>query len=191
MSKFALYNIVLKDIKEGSRTFEYVLESEYFAKIDSPEVQKGSLLATVKVQKKNESYELNFLVEGIVSIPCNRCLDDMEQVIRHNDKIQVKFGAGFSEENEIVIVPEAEGSINVAWFIYEFIILNIPIKHVHAPGECNKTMVTKLKRHITRNKDDVEDNSLFEVDDDDDISTEDTQVDPRWDNLQNINFDNN
>jgi uncharacterized metal-binding protein YceD (DUF177 family) len=103
----------------------------------------------------------------------------------------VKFGAGFSEENEIVIVPEAEGSINVAWFIYEFIILNIPIKHVHAPGECNKTMVTKLKRHITRNKDDVEDNSLFEVDDDDDISTEDTQVDPRWDNLQNINFDNN
>ena len=54
-------------------------------------------------------------------------------------------------------------------------------------------MVDKLKRHITRQKDDTEDDDLFENEDDfeDDSAIEETQVDPRWDNLQQINFDNN
>ena len=99
----------------------------------------------------------------------------------------MKFGDKFSEEDEIVIVPESEGAINVAWFLYEFILLNIPLKHVHAPGECNKTMVTKLKRHITRSKDDDE----VDVElDDEDIEIDDSPIDPRWEGLQNI-LDNN
>ena len=192
MSKFGQYNIVLKDIAEEVRVCEFDLDDVYFKKIDSPEVQKGLVKAKVSVQKKTAVFELSFKLEGTVLIPCNRCLDDMEQYIKHDEKIQVKFGSSYSEENEIVVVPESEGSINIAWFLYEFIVLNIPIKHVHLPGECNKNMVDKLKRHITRQKDDTEDNTLFEVDDDDDASsTEDSHADPRWESLQNINFDNN
>ncbi|OJV36271.1 MAG: hypothetical protein BGO29_03705 [Bacteroidales bacterium 36-12] len=193
MSKFGLYNIVLKDITDSSvRVFEFDLNDEYFAKIDSPEVKKGQIKAEVFVQKRITTYELNIKLDGFIIIPCNRCLDEMEQPIRYDDKIEVKFGKNFSEENEIVIVPEADGSINIAWFLYEFIVLNIPIKHVHLPGECNKGMVDKLKRHITRQKDDEEDNDLFDIetDDDDSIDT-DEPIDPRWGSLQNINFDNN
>ncbi len=191
MSKFGQYNIILKEIVDGVRVFEFDLDDTYFAKIDSPEVKKGKVKAKVSVQKKIATYELAFKLEGIILIPCNRCLDDMEQAIKHEEKIEVKFGSTYAEENEIVVVPEAEGSINIAWFLYEFIVLNIPIKHVHPPGECNKTMVDKLKRHITRQKDDTEDNGLFDVDDDDVSIEEDVQVDPRWESLQNINFDNN
>ena len=193
MSKFGLYNIVLKDITDSSvRMFEFDLNDEYFAKIDSPEVKKGQIKAEVFVQKRITTYELNIKLDGFIIIPCNRCLDEMEQPIRYDDKIEVKFGKNFSEENEIVIVPEADGSINIAWFLYEFIVLNIPIKHVHLPGECNKGMVDKLKRHITRQKDDEEDNDLFDIEtDDDDAIDTDEPIDPRWGSLQNINFDNN
>lgn len=188
MSKFGLYNILLKDMKDEIRTYDFDLNDEYFAKIDSPEVSKGQLSARVIVKQKNEVFDLHFAVEGTILIPCDRCLDEMEQPIRHTDTIQVKLGATYSEENEIVVVPESEGSINIAWFIYEFIVLNIPMKHVHAPGECNKTVVGKLKRHIARHKDDTEDNSLFDINEDD--NSDDTQIDPRWESLQNINFDN-
>lgn len=190
MSKFGQYNIVLKDMTDEFRSYDFELNDEYFAKIDSPEVSHGLVRAKLRVQKMLAVFELSFELEGNILIPCDRCLDNMQQPIKHSEKIQVKFGATYSEENEIVVIPESEGSINVAWFLYEFIVLNIPIKHVHAPGECNKTVVTKLKRHITRSKDDNEENSLFD-DDDDDISVEDSQTDPRWDSLQNINFDNN
>jgi len=190
MSKFELYNIVLKDLKSDSTKFEFELDDVYFKKIDSPEVQKGSVKAVVTVLKKASTFELQFQLDGTVLIPCDRCLDDMEQTIQYKDKLQVKFGSRFAEENEIVIVPESEGSINIAWFLYEFIVLNIPIKHVHAPGECNKTMVTKLKRHITRQKGDDDDDDSVDFEEDDDFSVDDNQVDPRWEGLQNI-IDNN
>ncbi|MDD4990761.1 MAG: DUF177 domain-containing protein [Paludibacter sp.] len=191
MSKFELYNIVLKDLDTETRTFEFDLDEVYFKKIDSPEVQKGDVKAKVSVQKKLSTFELQFTLEGSVIIPCDRCLDDMVQPIHYKEKLQVKFGDKFAEEDEIVIIPESDGAINIAWFLYEFIVLNIPIKHVHPTGECNKTMVTKLKRHITRQKDDDDDDtSSIEIDDDDDFSTDEIQTDPRWDGLQNITENN-
>ena len=191
MSKFELYNVVLRDISNETRVFEYDLDNEYFKKIDSPEIQKGDIKAKVTVQKKQSVYELQFILEGTVIIPCDRCLDDMVQPIHYKEKLQVKFGDTFSEEDEIVIVPESEGAINIAWFLYEFIVLNIPMKHVHATGECNKTMVTKLKKHITRQKDDDDDDSsAVEFDDDDDFTPDEIQTDPRWDGLQNITENN-
>jgi hypothetical protein len=48
-------------------------------------------------------------------------------------------------------------------------------------------MVTKLKKHISRSKDDDDTEVDFE---DDEIEVEDTTTDPRWDGLQNI-LDNN
>lgn len=190
MSKFEIYNIVLKDITTEIRVVDYELNDAYFKKIDSPEVQRGDVNAKISVQKKQSIYELQFLLDGEITIPCDRCLDDMQQPIHYKDKLQVKFGDKFSEENEIVIVPESDGGINVAWFLYEFIVLNIPLKHVHAPGECNKNMVSKLKRHITHQKDDEDENGSIEIEDEDDFITDEIPTDPRWEGLQNITENN-
>jgi len=193
MSKFGQYNIVLKDLTDDARILEFDLDNAFFKKIDSPEVQIGNVNAKVIVQKKTSTFELKFEIDGSITIPCDRCLDNMEQAIHYKEKLLVKFGDKFSEEDEIVIVPESDGGINIAWFLYEFIVLNIPMKHVHAPGECNKTMTVKLKKHIThqKNDDDDDDNSALEFDDDeDDFTTNDTQTDPRWDSLQNITENN-
>jgi uncharacterized metal-binding protein YceD (DUF177 family) len=190
MSKFEQYNIVLKNLNDEITQFEYLLDDVYFKKIDSPEVQKGNVIAKVKLQKKLSVFELYFQLEGTIKIPCDRCLDEMDQIIKHKETLRVKFGTPFSEENEIVIVPESEGSINIAWFLYEFIVLNIPIKHVHPTGGCNVTMLTKLKKYMIRQKDDT-DQVLSDFDDEeDDISINESITDPRWDALSNIK-DNN
>lgn len=191
MAKFDEYNIPLKGLKAENQVLEFDLDDQYFKKIDSPEVQHGNVKAKVTVTKKTNLFELSFNLAGLIQVPCDRCLDEMNQPIQYKEKLQVKFGDSFSEEGDIVIVPETDGGINIAWFLYEFIVLNIPIKHVHAPGECNKTMVNKLKKHITRRKNDDDDNvEDVDLDDDDDLSVEEPATDPRWDGLQNI-FENN
>lgn len=190
MSKFQQYYISLKDLKTDTQVLEFTLDDSYFKKIDSPEVKKGNVKAVITVKKKLDVFELAFVLEGVIQVPCNRCLDDMDQPIQYKDKIQVKFGDRFSEENDTVVVPLSDGGINIAWFLYEFIVLNIPIKHVHAPGECNKTMMSNLKKHITRQKSD-DDDEVEEIDlEEDDVTIEETPTDPRWDGLQNI-FENN
>jgi uncharacterized metal-binding protein YceD (DUF177 family) len=133
-------------------------------------------------------YEMNFQIDGVVMVPCDRCLDDMEVPINTNNRLVVKFGNEYAEESdEVVIVPEEEGSINIAWFLYEFIALAIPMKHVHAPGKCNKAMTSKLKRHSARNVDDEDEIDNAELDEDMSLIDEvQSSTDPRWDGLKGL-----
>lgn len=80
-------------------------------------------------------------------MPCDRCLDDMEQAIDTESVLMVKLGDDYADEGELVIVPFEDGTLNVAWHIYEFIALEIPIKHVHEPGKCNVAMIEALQGH--------------------------------------------
>ena len=166
--------------------YEYQLGNDFFLALDAPEVQKGQVNVSLKVRKTSGIYQLDFYTEGKVVVICDRCLDEMEQPIETEDRLKVKLGAEFSEEDDMVIVPEEDGYINVAWFIYEFIALSIPMKHVHAPGKCNKDMVSKLSKHLRIKGDDEED-----WEDDEDIASDEPQeIDPRWNVLKKI-LDNN
>ena len=166
--------------------YEYQLNNDFFLDLDAPEVQKGQVNVTLKVRKTSGVYQLDFQTEGKVVVICDRCLDEMEQPIETTDQLKVKLGTEYSEEDDIVIVPEEEGYINVAWFIYEFIALSIPMKHVHAPGKCNKDMVSKLSKHLRVSGDDEDDDDFLE----EDSSNEPQTIDPRWNELKKI-LDNN
>ena len=166
--------------------YQYQLENAFFLDLDAPEVQKGQVNVTLKVRKTSGVYQLDFQTEGKVVVICDRCLDEMEQPIETEDRLKVKLGSEYSEVDDMVIVPEEEGYINVAWFIYEFIALSIPMKHVHAPGKCNKDMVSKLSKHLRVSGDEEKDD--FEGSDE---SEEQPQpIDPRWNELKKI-LDNN
>ena len=166
--------------------YQYQLDNEFFLDLDAPEVQKGQVNVTLKVRKTSGVYQLDFQTEGKVIVICDRCLDEMEQPIETEDRLKVKLGSEYSEVDDMVIVPEEEGYINVAWFIYEFIALSIPMKHVHAPGKCNKDMVSKLSMHLRVSGDDEDDDDFLE----EDSSNEPQTIDPRWNELKKI-LDNN
>ena len=173
------------------QTFEYRLDNVFFSNIGSDDIQKGKLTVNLTVKKVPMMYELNFRIDGTIVIPCDRCLDDMDLAVNTNNRLIVKFGKEYAEENDIVIViPEDEGEINVAWFIYEFIVLTIPIKHVHALGKCNKTMTSKLKKHSVKGTEDDNDFDSESVAADENISITDEEdnnsTDPRWDALKGL-----
>ena len=166
--------------------YQYQLDNLFFAELDAPEVQKGKVDVTLKVRKTSGVYQLDFHTEGHVVVICDRCLDEMVQPIETDDRLRVKLGAEYSEDDDMVVVPEEDGYINVAWFIYEFIALSIPMKHVHAPGKCNKEMVDKLSKHLRTVKDEEDD----DFEDMEEAEEEPREIDPRWNELKKI-LDNN
>lgn len=193
MGKFDLYKIDLKNLSQGTHIFEYQLGNTFFVDIDGDEVQKGKVNVTLTLKRTSVAFEMDFQLQGTVMVPCDRCLDDMELPVETQNRLVVKFGETYAEESdEVVVIPENEGAINLAWFLYEFIALAVPIKHVHAPGKCNKTMSSKLKKHSARSADDQDDDDF---DDSSDVNIEEDTVDttdPRWDALKGlIENDNN
>lgn len=190
MGKFSLYNIPLRGLSEGKHEFKYDLDKSFFALIDdgTAEVKKGDLKAVVSLKKTSVTFELNFDIIGVVQVPCDRCLDDISMDVDTKNKLIVKFGKEYSEESdEIVIIPEDDGEINIAWFLYEFIVLSLPAKKIHAPGTCNKAMSSKLNKHRARSADDEDD--LDEDTDDVSIEDDSSYSDPRWDSLKDISVD--
>jgi uncharacterized metal-binding protein YceD (DUF177 family) len=69
------------------------------------------------------------------------------------------------------VVPENEGILDMTWFIYEFVALVIPIRHVHAPGKCNPAMTKALEELSADRSSDEE---------------SDQPTDSRWDKLKTL-----
>jgi len=190
LGRFDLYKVDLKDMQQNVQEIEYLLDNQFFTNIGGEDIQKGKINTRLTITKRGGAFNLSFVFSGTVIVPCDRCLDDMDLPIETTAHLIVKFGKDYSEESdEIVIIPETEGVINLAWFLYEFVALAIPIKHVHAPGKCNKQMTSKLKKHSVKSDDDEQ---SFESDGSDDViitdddSDNEERSDPRWDALRGL-----
>ena len=171
MCKLDTFKVDLKDLKEDVTTLHFNINDDYFEAIDAPEVRKGDLTVDVTIQKVSGFFEQEVHIKGAVHIPCDICLDDMEQPIDCENQFVAKFGNIYNEDDDVVTVPEDEGILDLSWLIYEFIILDIPIKHVHAPGKCNPAMMKVLQEHSV-------DRDSEEVGED--------RMDPRWDVLRKL-----
>ena len=171
MCSLETLQVDLKGVTDEISVFNYALDDDYFKFIEAPDVKKGKLKCELTIRKGTSFFELNFHTEGTIQIPCDRCLEDMNQKICTDDRMIVKFGEEYSEEDDFVTVSEEKGILDVSWFIYEFVVLNIPIKHVHEHGECDAKMMELLNEHI--------------VGEDDGEETE-KEIDPRWSKLSEL-----
>ncbi len=172
MSSLQPFKIDLKGLKDDETHLSLTLDDSFFEAIDAPEVRQGDLDVELTVRKAADSYfDITFDIEGEVTVQCDRCLDDMAQTIVADSRIAVKLGNEYSEDDDLVTVPEDDGVLDVSWLIYEAIALNIPIKHVHAPGKCNRAMTQALAEHSAARSSD---------------GADDKEIDPRWSELLKI-----
>ncbi len=178
LEKLKKYQVDLKILSPSTiYKFDYLLDNDFFAQIDGPEVRKGKVNVSLSVVQIASDFEFDFTIHGIIIVDCDRCLDEMELSVETTNRLIVAFGEAYAEtSDERVIVSEDDGFINVAWYMYEFIALAIPIKHVHNPGECNSLMESKLREL-----------SVDELDDDDESLEAEKDfeaIDPRWEALR-------
>lgn len=139
--------IDLNGLKAGATAFRYDLGDAYFGFVDSREISHGCVQVQLDVTRIGDSFTLEFSISGVVTVSCDRCLDDMEQPINTSGSIVAQLGDESSDAGDIVMVDSATGILDVSWTIYEFIALAIPVRHVHAPGRCNPAMIKALEEH--------------------------------------------
>ena len=57
-------------------------------------------------------------------------------------------GGEESDDDELVTLSDTAHSINLTHYIYECLRLALPIRHVHAPGQCDPEVEKVLERLI-------------------------------------------
>ncbi len=173
MNSLESLKIDLKGLKDEETSLEFTLDDTYFEALDGADVKKGSLHVSVSIRKATGFFEFNFHTDGEIVIPCDRCLDDMALPVDTDNCLIVKLGSVYSEEDDVIVVPENEGILDMAWLIYEFVALVIPIRHVHAPGKCNPAMTQALEELSADRSSDEESSQ---------------PIDPRWAKLKDLNI---
>lgn len=167
------YNIPFKGLKDGKHQYEFRIDDKFFEAFPESEIHHGSLKASVELIKRSTGIESFFDIQGKVTVPCDRCLDDMEYPVNYQGKLYFEFGEESEEvTDELVIISGGENFLELAQYIYEFINLSLPLQKTHGENEagesqCNQEMLARLGSMISNNDDD-------EIDD------------PRWDKLRDL-----
>ena len=120
-----------------------------------------TLQATVKLKfdKKSSFFILNFDIDGIVTVPCDRCGEDFELklwdefslIIKLTGEVNNDTHSEDSDEGDVVFIPRSETVLNVFEWVYEFVMLSIPIQHIHPLNEneeptCNPKIIALLNQ---------------------------------------------
>ena len=170
------FTIPYVGLKVGKHHFDYQIDKAFFEHFEYDDFNDVDLKTELLFEKKTTLLELTFEILGTVNINCDLTNEPYDQPVNGDFKLVVKFGEAYNDEFvDILILPHGEYEINVAQYIYETIILNIPIKRIHpgvADGTLDSDILIKLEELSPKDLDDKEKTS--EV------------IDPRWNTLKKL-----
>ena len=174
MNYLSQFTIPFSGLKEGKHLFDFSADHRFFAGFEESEIEKGSVNIQVELEKRTTYLRLKFMLQGEVELICDRCLETYSQPIESTNPMLVKFSETETDDgDEVIYIHPGAHQIDVAKLIYEFIVLSIPIRHVHPDNEegkslCDPEMLQKL--------DEYKATDLTEID----------PIDPRWNDLKKI-----
>ena len=169
----------IKTLPFGTHAVECHLDESFFNNDEQTEVRRADVDVTLEVTRKSENtYHLEISCHGTVTIPCDRCLDDLDLPVDVDYRLNVEqMGTELDDSNEeLLIVPSEWRELDTAPIVRDTVLLAIPMTHSHENEEdCNADMLDVLDIH-----------RVEAVPDGDDNDSETTGTDPRWEALKKL-----
>ena len=169
MKELKEFTIPFIGLKLGEHLFDYQIEFEDFNSSD--------ILAEFTMNKKTTMLEFSLSIKGHVNVNCDICNEPYDQEINGDYQFIVKFGETFNDDNEeLLILPHGSHEVNIQQYIYETVVLNVPIRKIH-PGIKDGTLKSDIIKRLEE---------LSPKQAQDNLSSEDDNTDPRWDQLKKL-----
>lgn len=154
----------------GKNDFTFQLGDSFFTSFEHSEISRGDFTFQIGLQKQTTMLILDFRMKGNAILDCDRCGEEMTLPIEGTQSLIVKFGGeGGEESDDIVFLQGSVNEIDVSPYMYELIMLSLPLRRTH-PGKkgknaCNPEVIRRLEQ----------------------ISVpEENHADPRWKALKDI-----
>jgi len=156
-------------LSRGEHEYDFKITDKFFDSFEFSEIKKGTIQLHLNLNRQDLTLILDFNFSGSVNVPCDRCGDAFDVPVEGKQQLIVTLGGELSDEgDELIVLPETEGEIDLIQYVYEYIILLVPQKRAHkTEKDCNQKVIKKLKELEANEK---------------------NKVDPRWDKLKKIKF---
>lgn len=156
------YEIAFVGLKNKVHQLEFEVDRTFFEEFENCPIEKGDLKIDVFFDKKDSFFILDFQVNGIVSLACDRCLEYFDYEMIFDFKIIVKFEERddkIGDEEDVIYLSKTETHLYLKEVIYDYILINIPIQVVHPKDKegidtCNPAVLEKL--NVKKNEEDID-----------------------------------
>jgi len=145
------FSIPIKGLGDGIHRFDFHIDQSFFKHFENAPVEEGDIDLTFTLDKSPSMYVLEFDFEGTVKTACDRCLATIDLPISGSQQLLVKFSyEEQDEEAEVIYISPETKKLDVSKYIYEFVVLAIPMIKVYDCQEdenppCNFDMLRYLE----------------------------------------------
>ncbi len=143
MNALTPFNLPLSGMSQGLHEFRFQIDRDFFACFDASPIAVGELAVELWCDKRPDMLVLAFHLKGTVRTACNRCLGEFDLPLDAHHQLLVKYDIEERDEAEVVYILRDTPRLNVAKFVYEFILISMPMiaTHDHGEGTCDPEML--------------------------------------------------
>ncbi len=150
MSFLSEYTIPFQGLKQGINSFEFNIDNTFFDSFNYNEFEYSKFKVVLLVNKKNSLMEFDFSSEGEVEVVCDISNEPFNKKIQSNLDLVIKFGEIFDDSNDdFIVLPYNTVQFDVKQYIYEMIVLSIPIVKKH-PKLIDGTLKSKTVDYLNK-----------------------------------------
>jgi len=157
MANKRAFEIAFVGLKPGEHVFNYEVDDKFFAeKGGHPDFTNCEARIKLTLDKKSSFMLLKFEIGGKADSTCDRCGNPLQIDIWDEFNMLVKMVENPEEMNDqeedpdVQYISRTESHIDVGTWIYEFVLLSLPLQKVcgddeHGRSKCNPEVIEKLK----------------------------------------------
>lgn len=150
------FEIAFVGLKQGIHEFSYTVDDKFFVEKGNPDFTNCQANIKLLLDKKSSFMLLKFEIGGKAEAACDRCGNPLTLDIWDEFNMLVKLVENPDEMNaqeedpDVFYISRTESHIDVAAWIYEFVLLSFPLQKMCTESQmggpqCNKEVLEKLK----------------------------------------------
>ncbi|QNL22712.1 DUF177 domain-containing protein [Hyphobacterium sp. CCMP332] len=163
------YWVDIINLKNGTYEYDFNIQDKFFDFFDNSIVERGKLEVKLSLEKSERLIRVIFRIDGTVELICDRSLKKFNHPLKVQHEHLYKYSEYEENDTEdITHISANTESIDMGQLVYEYIVLNIPMKKIHPDHKNDKEEGFFYKTEIKEDKNKKGD------------------IDPRWEALKKL-----
>lgn len=139
------YIIDAQTLQQQSFEFDLEVGMELFETMEMSDITGADYkFRVVGTRLTSNKLEIELDGEGSVVTQCDRCLDDVTIEAEASGAMVVYFGDEAKPFDGEEVTLQRGDELSIAQFIYDSIMLDLPIVRAHKPEDCNPEMLARI-----------------------------------------------
>lgn len=150
MGQNMFFSLPFSGIKNGSHTYSFEVDNEFFEFMKNETGLNGNWSVTLELDRRSNICDLVFYIEGKMPTTCDRCTAEIILPVSTQYNLVLKVTHEDTEDTEdIIYIKNTEHTLILDQIIYELITLSVPWVRVYdcdkdSPRPCNMIVLNKL-----------------------------------------------